>query len=264
MDRTVWHESIDRKGKMDTPVYNFLLQTIKRKGAGFITLIDPDNQTGAKAVKTAQICEKEGADAILVGGTIMLEDNFAAVTNKIKNTVDIPVIIFPGIFNLGEPLADAILFMSLISSRNPQLLIGEQVKAAPMIKKAKIETIPTGYMIIESGSLTSVAYMSNSLPIPRNKADIAVAHALAAQYLGMKLLFMDAGSGALFSVPTQMVSKVKSSIDIPLMIGGGVRSPEEAREKVEAGADFVVVGSAIENDNDEDRIHAFADAIHRS
>lgn len=248
---------------MDTPVYNFLLQTINTKGAGFLSLIDPDNQTEAQAVKTAQMCEKQGADAILVGGSIMLEDNFAEVINKIKNTVSMPVIIFPGIFNLGVPSADAILFMSLISSRNAQLLIGEQVKAAPMIKKAKIETIPTGYMVIESGSLTSVAYMSGSLPIPRNKSDIAVAHALAAQYLGMKILFMDAGSGALLSVPNEMISKVKSSIEIPVIVGGGVRSPEEAREKVEAGADFVVIGTAIEDDNDEEKIHAFAEAIHR-
>jgi putative glycerol-1-phosphate prenyltransferase len=248
---------------MDTRIYNFLLETKKRKGAGFIPLIDPDNQSSAKATKTAQMCEKEGADAILVGGSIMLEDNFADVINEMKKVVNIPLIIFPGIFNLGEPCADAILFMSLISSRNPQLLIGEQVKAAPMIKKAKIETIPTGYMIIESGCLTSVAYMSSSLPIPRDKVDIAVAHALAAQYLGMKLLFMDAGSGARFSVPNEMIAKVKSSIEIPIMIGGGVRSPDEAREKVEAGADFVVIGSAIEDDDDKDRIHAFADAIHR-
>jgi putative glycerol-1-phosphate prenyltransferase len=248
---------------MDTLVYNFLLQTINTKGAGFLSLIDPDNQTEAQAVKTAQMCEKQGADAILVGGSIMLEDNFAEVINKIKNTVSMPVIIFPGIFNLGVPSADAILFMSLISSRNAQLLIGEQVKAAPLIRKVKIETIPTGYMVIESGSLTSVAYMSSSLPIPRNKSDIAVAHALAAQYLGMKILFMDAGSGALLSVPNEMISKVKSSIEIPVIVGGGVRSPEEAREKVEAGADFVVIGTAIEDDNNEEKIHAFAEAIHR-
>lgn len=244
-------------------VYDFLLNIIKTKMAGFLCLIDPDKQEADKAVKLAGKCADSGVDAILVGGSIMLEDNFSPTIKAIKQAVKIPIIIFPGIFNVCSSYADAILFMSMVSSRNPQLLIGDQVKAAPMIKKSGIETIPTGYMLIESSSLTSVQYMSNSLPIPRNKYDIGVAHALAAQYLGMKLVFMDAGSGAKFSVPTEMIRNVKNNINIPLIVGGGIKTPEEAKEKVEAGADFVVIGSAIEDNDDCNLIKEFASAIHR-
>jgi len=122
-----------------------------------------------------------------------------------------PVLVFPGIFNFVSPYADAILFLSMMSSRNPQLLIGEQVRTAPLIKKYDVEAIPTGYFLIESGSLTSVQFMSNSLPIPRTKYDIAVSHALAAQYLGMKVIFFDGGSGAKQSIPAEMIKKVKKT-----------------------------------------------------
>ena len=243
-------------------VYDFLLKTIQTKGAGFLCLIDPDKHDSHNAVSLAKRCEDSGVDAIFVGGSIMLEDNFNPSIKAIKQEVKIPVIIFPGIFNLGSPNADAILFMSMLSSRNPQLLIGDQVKAAPLIRKFGIETIPTAYLLIESGSLTSVQYMSDSMPIPRNKYDIGVAHALAAEYLGMKLVCMDAGSGAKMSVPLEMIREVKSNINIPLIIGGGIKSPDEAREKVEAGADFIVIGNAIENNDDCNLIEAFANAIH--
>jgi len=173
-----------------------------------------------------------------------------------------PVLVFPGIFNFVSPYADAILFLSMMSSRNPQLLIGEQVRTAPLIKKYDVEAIPTGYFLIESGSLTSVQFMSNSLPIPRTKYDIAVSHALAAQYLGMKVIFFDGGSGAKQSVPAEMIKKVKENISIPMIVGGGIRTPEEAREKVSAGADFIVIGTAIEKNNQNNLIKKFADAIH--
>ena len=243
-------------------VYNFLLKTIQTKEAGFICLIDPDKHNSESAVSLAKRCEDSSVDAIFVGGSIMLEDNFNPIIKAIKQKVKIPVIIFPGIFNLGSPNADAILFMSMMSSRNPQLLIGDQVKAAPLIRKFGIETIPTSYLLIESGSLTSVQYMSNSMPIPRNKYDIGVAHTLAAQYLGMKLVFMDAGSGAKESIPVDMIKEVKKNINIPLIIGGGIKNPEDAKEKVKAGADFIVIGNAIEKNNDPDLIAAFANAIH--
>jgi len=244
-------------------VYDFLLKTINTKGAGFLCLIDPDKQKSEKAVKLARKCVNSDVDAILVGGSIMLEDNFNSTIKAIKQFVEVPIIIFPGIFNVCSSHADAILFMSMVSSRNPQLLIGDQVKAAPLIKKLGIETIPTGYMLIESGSLTSVQYMSNSVPIPRNKCDIGIAHALAAQYLGMKLIFMDAGSGAKISIPMEMIKNVKSNINIPLIVGGGIKTPDEAKEKVEAGADFIVIGSAIENNSNYTIIGKFADAIHK-
>ena len=243
--------------------YNYLLRIIREKKAGFFCLIDTDKQNLQQSVELAQKCEKFGADAIFVGGSIMLKNDFDSTVIAIKNKIKIPVIIFPGIFSLGSPHADAILFMSLLSSRNPQLLIGEQVRAAPLMKKLQVETIPTGYLIIESGSLTSVQYMSNSIPIPRNKNDIAIAHVLAAQYLGMKIVFMDAGSGAKMSIPTGMINAVKSNMDIPLIIGGGIKTPDEAKEKVDAGADFIVIGHAFEKNSDKSLIQNFAKAIHK-
>jgi phosphoglycerol geranylgeranyltransferase len=160
----------------------------------------------------------------------------------------VPVIIFPGSYTQVTPEADAILFTSLISGRNPQYLIDEQVKGAPFIKRAGLETIPTGYMLVESGPLTSVQFISGSLPIPRNKADIACAHALAAQYLGMKLVYLEAGSGAEQAVPVEMVSAVADTVDIPLMVGGGLHSPEDCSSRIEAGAGFIVMGTRLERD----------------
>lgn len=243
--------------------YNYLLDVKSKKGAGFLCLIDPDNQPTAESLKLAKKCATSGADTILVGGSLMIKDNFNETVSLLKDELDIPIIVFPGIFNFVSPDADAILLLSMMSSRNPQLLIGEQVRAAPLIKQYGVESIPTGYFLVQSNSYTSVQFMSQSNPIPRNKADIAISHALAAQYLGMKLVFFDGGSGAKLSVPTDLIKSVSAEIDIPLMIGGGIRSPEVAREKVEAGADFIVIGTAFEEDNSNNLIKEFAEAIHK-
>ena len=157
--------------------------------------------------------------------------------------------------------ADALLFLSLISGRNPNLLIGEQVKAAPAIKKAGIEVIPTGYMLIESGVLTSVSFVSNTLPIPRNKPDIACAHALAGQYLGLKLIYLEAGSGAEKPVPPVMVKAVSQYIDMPVIVGGGIKDPEYARTLADSGASFVVIGNALEDT--PGLVEEFAAAVHK-
>jgi len=156
--------------------------------------------------------------------------------------------------------ADAILFMSLISGRNPNYLISEQVKAAPLIQKQGLEPIPTGYLLIDGGTQTSVSFISNTTPIPRDKCEIAWAHALAGQYLGMQLIYLEAGSGAKTPVPDLMISSVKKQVSVPIIVGGGIRSPETARQKVEAGADFIVTGNVIEKD--PSLMSAFAEAIH--
>jgi len=244
-------------------LYKKLLEIKAKKGAGFFCLLDPDKQTPEEAIIMAKKCISADVDAILVGGSIMVENNFDLTIKAIQDNVNIPVMVFPGIFNFVSPYADAILFISMMSSRNSQLLIGEQVRAAPLIKKYNIETIPTGYFLIESHTLTSVQYMSHSIPIPRTKYDIAISHALAAEYLGMKFIFFDGGSGAKKSVPTKMIRKVKKSINIPLIIGGGIKTPDEARKKVEAGADFIVIGNVIENRNLKNLINEFARAIHK-
>ncbi len=249
-------------GTMKDKMLQFLYSLKNKKKAGFFCLIDPDKQPLEKSALLAEKCQKNGVDAILVGGSLMIKDNFNDTVRVIKEKVTIPVLVFPGIFNFVSPYADAILFLSMMSSRNPQLLIGEQVRTAPLIKKYDVEAIPTGYFLIESGSLTSVQFMSGSLPIPRTKYDIAVSHALAAQYLGMKLIFFDGGSGAKHSVPAEMIKKVKENISIPMIIGGGIKTPQEAREKISAGADFIVIGTAIEKNDQTNIIKEFTEAIH--
>jgi len=242
-------------------IYDKLI-TLSRDRAGYLCLIDPDKIDFEEAIYTAKLCQDNGADGILVGSSLMLTNNFEKNLKAIKDNVEIPVLIFPGIFNFVSRYADAILLLSVVSSRNPQMLIGEQVRAAPQIKEYGLEAIGTAYMLIDSGENTSVNFMSSSFPIPRNKPDIAVAHALAGQYLGMKIVYMDAGSGALKPVKNEMIKKISMNINIPIILGGGIRSPEVAREKAEAGADFIVTGNILEEKSDPQLIKAFADAIH--
>ena len=242
-------------------IYERLLK-MKDKRANYFALIDPDSVDITKVQNIAHNFQENGVDGILVGGSLMLKDNFNKAIKLIKEAVKIPVIIFPGIFDFVSPFADALLLLSVVSGRNPQMLIGEQVRAAPLIKKYNLESIGTGYMLIEGGKISSVEYMSFTMPIPKDKSDIAVATALAAQYLGMKMIYMDAGSGALMPISSSMIKKVKENIEIPLIVGGGIKSPEIAAEKAAAGADFVVIGSATEEKQDPKMIKAFADAIH--
>jgi putative glycerol-1-phosphate prenyltransferase len=159
-------------------------------------------------------------------------------------------------------VADAILFLLLISGRNPEHLIGNQVTAAPIIKRIGLEAISTGYMLIEAGKTTSAEFMSNTKPIPQNKPDIAVAHALAAEFIGMKLLYLDSGSGADFPVPDEMIQKIAKHSSLPMIIGGGIRNPEVAREKVKAGASFVVTGTINEQNSNHSLVREFAEAVH--
>jgi phosphoglycerol geranylgeranyltransferase len=242
-------------------IYDKLLALSKDR-ASYLCLIDPDKISCQEAVETARICQENNADGILVGSSIMLTNNFESNLKAIKDAVEIPVIIFPGIFNFVSKYADAILLLSVVSSRNPQMLIGEQVRAAPQIKEYGLEAIGTAYMLIESGVSTSVNYMSGSFPIPRNKADIAVAHALASQYLGMKIIYLDAGSGALQPVKNEMLQQIRLNIEIPIILGGGIRTPEVAHEKALAGADFIVTGNILEEKLDSHLIKEFAAAIH--
>jgi len=244
-------------------VYQKLLRVIKEKKAGFLVLLDPDRLNPREIADLAYRAEKGGADGILVGSSLLLSTHFDEAIKKIKKRVKLPVIIFPGNANQVSRYADAVLFLSLISGRNPNLLIGEQVKAAPVIKEFGLEPIPTGYMLIESGKMTSVQFMSDTLPLPPNKPDIACAHALAAEYLGMRFIFMDAGSGALESVPEFLIKEVRRFISIPLIIGGGIRDPDTARAKVKAGAKFVVIGNALEEKGNDKILKDFANAIHK-
>jgi phosphoglycerol geranylgeranyltransferase len=239
-----------------------LLREIERRGALYLVLLDPDGPGPDENARLAGFAAAAGADAILVGGSLSLRARTAETIQAVKRTVDLPVIIFPGNVGFVAPGADAVLFLSLVSGRNPELLIGEHVRAAPLLKELGLEPIPTAYMLVESGATTSVEFMSGTRPLPRNKPDIAMAHALAAQYLGMRIAFFDAGSGADQPVPADLVSAVSRFVSIPVMVGGGIRTPETARDLVRAGAKIVVTGDVIERAGDAGLLKAFADAVH--
>lgn len=239
-----------------------LLEIRKQRGAGYIVLIDPDKLSLEENNKLVVQAEKEDADCIFIGGSLLSTPIFDELVKQIKNTVKIPVIIFPGGVQQISRHADAILFMSVISGRNPDLLIGQHVMGAPIIKMYNLETIPMGYMLIESGKVTSAEFMSNTKPIPRDKPDIAVAHALAAEYLGMKLIYLEAGSGALHPVPDEMIQAITRMSSLPIIVGGGIRTPDIAQKKVAAGAAFIVTGNVLEKNNEKGTIQSFAQAIH--
>jgi len=239
-----------------------LLQARRERGAGFWVLIDPDRHIPHEAAKRAEAAERAGADAILVGSSLLVTDRFAQTVSEIKRAASVPVVIFPGSTAQISGDADAILFLSLISGRNPELLIGQHVRAAPAIKSPGLEPIPTGYMLVESGTLTTIEYISDTKPIPRKKPEIAMAHALAAEYLGMRMIYLDAGSGACEPVPTEMISACHGYISLPIIVGGGIRNGPLAEAAVGAGASFVVVGNALERSSDISLLSELAAAVH--
>lgn len=212
-------------------------------------LLDPDDFTDKEAARIASEAQKAGADAMLIGGSLLNTNHLDSFVSSVKKAVDVPVILFPGDATQISPVADAILFLSLVSGRNPMNLIGEQVKGAPLIKECDIEPISTAYMLIESGAVTSVEFMSNTRPLPRSKPMIAAAHALAAQYMGMSMIYLEAGSGAPNTVPNKMIRMVRKYVDIPVIVGGGIRSASTAAEKIDSGADIIVTGNLLHKKN---------------
>ncbi len=226
-----------------------LYSSLSENKKQFAVLVDPDKYDSKQLVDLSVIARKTMVSYFFVGGSLLSEDNLDNTIKVIKNNCQIPVIIFPGDINQINSNADGILLLSLISGRNPDLLIGKHVTAAPFLKRSGLQILPTGYMLIDSGRPTTASYMSNSLPIPADKDEIAVSTALAGEMLGLKLIYMDGGSGALNPIPVSMIEKVKSNISIPVIVGGGIRTPESASERFRAGADIIVVGNAIENES---------------
>ena len=214
----------------------------------FAILIDPDKQKNSDLLLIIKNANKSKVNYFFVGGSLLINDNLNDCIKTIKENSKIPVILFPGNTMQINPKADGILFLSLISGRNPDLLIGKQVISAPILKQTELEIISTGYMLIDSGKATTASYMSNTVPIPREKNAIATSTAIAGQYLGMKLIYMDGGSGAEQPITSDMIKQVSNCIDIPLIIGGGICNAKKAIENCESGADLIVVGNAIEKD----------------
>ncbi len=244
-------------------IYQSLLSTSKTKGAAYFVLIDPDKINEKALPAFVQRAMESGVDAFLVGGSLIVDDSFEKCIKTIKQHTTLPVVIFPGGVMQISPSADAILFLSLVSGRNPEYLIGNQVLGAPKVKKIGLEAISTAYLLVESGRPTSAEFMSNTRPLPRHKPDIAVAHALAAEILGFKMIYLEAGSGAQQPVPDEIIGAVAKHCPVPLIVGGGITSPEEACKKVKAGANFIVTGNVLENNGNATLMKEFADAIHR-
>jgi phosphoglycerol geranylgeranyltransferase len=224
-------------------------------------LIDPESLTPAEAAKTAEVSVKSGSDAILIGASTGSPRRFEDVCKAVKEAVKCPVLIFPNGAAQVVPWADAIIFMSLLSGRNPEFLIGEQVKGAPLVKKFGLEAIPTAYLLIESGKVTTVETVSKTQPIPRDQIEVATAHALAARYMGMRMVYLEAGSGAPNTVPLEMVRACVQA-GLAITVGGGIRTPDQAAAMAGAGAHFVVAGNGYETNPDWGLFREFVDAVH--
>lgn len=238
-------------------IYNRLSDTSKKK---FVVLIDPDKPTDKEIIDIVEKSKNVGVDFFFVGGSLLTTDSLDNCIKLIKQHSDIPVLIFPGNSLQISKWCDGFLLLSLISGRNSEMLIGRHVIAAPYLKLYGNEIIPTGYMLIDGGRQTSVSYMSNTTPIPHDKDDIAMCTALAGEMLGLKIIYLDAGSGATTPVSADMISKVKQTIEVPLIVGGGINTPEKAAIAAKAGADIIVIGNALEKSID--RLQEFADAVH--
>jgi putative glycerol-1-phosphate prenyltransferase len=221
-------------------------QIVRGKKKKFAVLIDPDKVSGKALEKMASVCQHAAADFIFVGGSLLTRDLFDQCVQVLKNSCDRPLVLFPGNVLQISHRADAILFLSLLSGRNPELLIGRHVVAAPLLKDSPLEVIPTAYLLVDGGINTTVAYMSNTQPIPADKPEIAAATALAGEMLGMKLTYLDAGSGAINPVSAKMIEQVKKESGLPLIAGGGILTVHQAATAFDAGADLVVMGNKLE------------------
>ncbi len=222
-----------------------------RKAEGrpaFAVLADPDKISPADARTLARQCNAARADLFLVGGSLVVGSTIEACIQAFKEESDIPVVLFPGSPAQITPAADALLYLSLVSGRNPDLLIGQHVISAPAVRASGLEVISTGYMVVDGGRPTTVSYMSGTPPLPADKPDIALCTAWAAELQGKHLLYLDAGSGARNPVSERMIRTVAANTGLPLFVGGGMRTPEAVSAAARAGATVVVVGNALEED----------------
>ncbi len=239
-----------------------LLKNLESSKALFFVLLDPDSDSAENIVQAGLMAARNGADAILLGGSFIGNPNFTTIALQLKKETSLPILLFPGGCSHVSGGPDAILFTTLISGRNPQYLIDEQVKGAILVKKFNMEAIPTAYMLVESGKTTAVEYISNTRPLPADKPAIAAAHALAAEMMGLRWVYLEAGSGAQNPVPLPMIQLVRHAVSMIVIVGGGIRTPQEARDRVNAGAHAIVVGNLFEVEKNEKIFKEFADAVH--
>lgn len=232
----------------------------QKKQKGFAVLVDPDSVSLKQVEQIALQCNDANVDFVFIGGSLMTTNHLSQCILRFKEHSDIPVSLFPGSPSQVSKEADALLYLSLISGRNPELLIGSHVVSAPIVKESGLEIISTGYIVVDGGAPTTVSYMSNSAPVPHDKNDIAVCTAMAGEFQGKNIIYMDAGSGAKNPISEEMITSVSSNVALPLIVGGGILSPEKAYNNCKAGADVIVVGNAIEKN--PVLIKEMAEAIH--
>ncbi len=243
-----------------TFVYQSIMEAKSRGTKQLAVLVDPDKAAPAHLERLLDVALHAKVDWFFVGGSLVMRDTLDDCLGFLKKHADIPCILFPGSVLQISSKADAILLLSLISGRNPELLIGQHVIAAPYLRESGLEVISTGYMVVDGGAPTTVSYISGTNPIPADKADIAVCTAMAGEMLGLKITYLDAGSGAKNPVSTEMITAVSQQVSAPLVVGGGIRTPEKAYANVRAGADVIVVGNILEKD--PDLLLEMAEAVH--
>ncbi len=241
-------------------IYHSLTERKRLGKKSFAVLIDPDKVNDQSMEQLIALAVESKVDYFLVGGSLVISSYLDECLQMIRQHCSIPTVLFPGSPSQVSKYADALLYLSLISGRNPELLIGQHVVSAPFVKKSGLEIMSTGYMVVDGGAPTTVSYISNASPLPADKNEIAVCTAMAGEMLGMKLIYMDAGSGAKRAIHESMIEKVAQSISVPLIIGGGITEPEKAYINCKAGADVIVVGNAIEKD--ASLIKEMAAAVH--
>ena len=242
--------------------YKYIENIRHNRGAAAVALIDPDTKYDDKLLLMINLINDSDFDIIFVGGSLISDNQFDSRIEFIKNSTRLPVVIFPGSSSQLSKHADAILFLSLISGRNPQYLIDEHVKSAPVIRSMKLEVISTAYILLDGGARSSVELMSNTSPIPMDKHDIILAHALAGEYLGNKFVFLETGSGAKNHAACEIISIVTNEISIPIIVGGGVNTSESAKELAASGAGYIVTGTQLESEPTLNNLLKFTEAIH--
>ncbi len=241
-------------------VEKYLLEKIKAEGSIHITLVDPEKTTLSQASQVAENSKINGTFAIMIGGsTFVSQAHLDNVIKTIGGIIEIPIILFPNNITGISPYADAIWFMSLLNSVDPYFLMGAQVLGAPLVKKYDLEPISMGYIIVGEGGTAGV--VGKAIPVPYNKPDLVAAHALAGQYLGMHFIYLEGGSGAKEPVPPQMIKMVKKTTDIPLIVGGGIRTKEQASAAASAGANIIVTGNIVEASDGKQKISEIIDGV---
>ncbi len=245
-------------GKTET----LLNESIEKRGALFAVLLDPDSSDDSALVRAGTLAAENGADVLFVGGSFMGNFDLPRQVAVLKSQVKLPVILFPGGASQVVPGFDAILFTTLVSGRNPNYLIDEQTRGGVLVRALKMEAIPTAYQLINSGKRTAVEYISGTMPVPADKPKLSMVHSVAAELMGMRYVYLEAGSGAENPVPVEHIAYTRKATELTIITGGGIREPESAAVRVAAGAQIIVTGTLWEKVKDPVLLKEFAAAIH--